>query len=73
MTRNLFLSPDELSNLTGRKIARLQIDQFRRMMIPFYINALGRPVVTVAAIVGAEKQPPATGAVTWTPRVLSNG
>jgi hypothetical protein len=71
--RSLFLSPDELFDLTGRKIAKLQIEQLRRMMIPFHVNALGRPVVTVNAIIGTEKQSSVTETTGWTPRVLSNG
>lgn len=69
-TDPLFLSDHELAELTGRKLRRLQIDQLRRMLIPFHVNALGRPVVTRAAIIGVQsaKQETQRG---WTPRVIN--
>ena len=66
---DLFLTDQELHELTGRKVRRLQIEQLRAMLIPFHINALGRPVVTRAALIGAQQANPAPKA--WAPRVLS--
>lgn len=65
-----FLTERELFELTGRKLRRLQIEQLKRMLIPFHINALGRPVVTRGAIVGGlgDKGDAATSA--WEPRVI---
>lgn len=69
-TDRLFLDDDELAELTGRKVRRLQIEALRRMLIPFHVNAIGRPVVTRAAILG-QQTAPAEAARGWTPRVFS--
>lgn len=64
----MFLERDELVTLTGRKTKGLQIDALRRMGIAFYVNAIGHPVVTRAALEGSktiELPKPA-----WSPRVL---
>jgi hypothetical protein len=68
----LFLTPEELLDLTGRKLKHLQIEELKRMLIPFRVNALGKPVVTRAAVLGmkaavAETAPKAG----WTPRLAS--
>lgn len=55
----LFIEPADLIALTGRKIKSLQIEQLCRMGIPFQINAVGKPVVTVAAIEGRKETPKA--------------
>ncbi len=51
-----FLNADEIAALTGIKGGRggrskhaLQIDQLRKMGLPFWINAAGKPVVTKPA------------------------
>lgn len=67
MTEALFLSDDELRELTGRKVRRLQIEQLRRMLIPFHVNALGRPVVTRAAVLGQAKE---AAPKKWAPSVV---
>lgn len=48
----MFLTSDELAELTGRKIKSKQIEALRRMGLPFHVNAVGKPVVSVAAIEG---------------------
>lgn len=53
----MFLTPEEIAELTGRKVKRLQIEQLRTMGIPFYINAVGRPVV-VCSVLEGKKEPP---------------
>lgn len=45
ITPSAFLTADELHTLTGRRRAKLQIAELRRMGIPHDVNALGRPVV----------------------------
>lgn len=70
-TNRLFLDDDELAELTGRKLRRLQIDALRSMLIPFRVNAIGRPVVTRAAIVGTATAAASNDAGGWTPRQLS--
>lgn len=65
----LFITDDELRELTGRKIRRCQIDALRTMGVPFRVNAAGRPVVCRSAVEGKPstytEEP--TG---WTPRVI---
>lgn len=47
-----FLSKEDLVTLTGAKTKSKQIAQLRRMGLPFWINALGVPVVPRSAIDG---------------------
>lgn len=49
---DMFLTKDEIATLTARKIKSLQIEQLRKMGIPFWVNAVGRPVVARAVIEG---------------------
>lgn len=57
MTTFAFLSAIELRELTGFARASKQVDQLRRMGIPFWINGVGRPVVARAAIEGGKPVP----------------
>lgn len=66
----LFLDDKELVELTGRKLRRLQIDALKRMLIPFHVNAIGRPVVTRSAIIG-NQQPAANSTRGWSPKVVN--
>ena len=52
---SMFLNPDELAMLTGRRIKSKQIDALRKMDLPFRVNACGKPVVTVAAVEGRKE------------------
>ena len=47
-TDPLFLTPEEVALLTGRKFKSKQIEALRQMFIPFRINANGRPIVRTA-------------------------
>lgn len=67
----LFLNGQELFELTGRRFKSLQIKQLKRMLIPFHVNALGRPVVARAAITGAQNAVPAPPQK-WEPNMLRN-
>lgn len=58
----MFLTADDLAELTGRKIKSKQIEVLRRMGLPFHVNASGKPVVPVAAIEGKKAPPPAAPA-----------
>jgi hypothetical protein len=69
MTPPLFLTADELRELTGYAIKARQIAQLRTMGIAFRVNGCGRPVVTRAAVEGQHGQTAALKA-TWTPTVL---
>lgn len=53
----VFLEPGEVAELTGRKIKSKQIEMLRRMGIPFFVNACGKPVVTRNAIEGKKETP----------------
>ena len=64
----MFLSQQELRVLTGRKIKRLQCEQLRRLGIPFFVYASGRPVVTCSAIVG--RTAPVQN-LSWKPGILN--
>lgn len=65
-----FLTEQEVYALTGRKVRRLQIEQLRRMLIPFHINALGRPVVTRVAVIGGPGVKEESTTSGWAPRVV---
>ena len=55
---SMFLTKDEVAELTGRKIKTKQIEQLRQMRILFWINAHGVPVVPRSAIEGkGDKKP----------------
>ena len=66
----LFLEPDEIATLTGRRIKSLQIVWLRQQGIPFRINATGHPVVTRSTIDTAASMPTHTR-TGWTPRVIA--
>ena len=51
-TTDTFLTDEELVRLTARKVKNKQIESLRRMGIPFFINACGRPIVARTAING---------------------
>lgn len=62
-----FLTSEEVVELTGRRVKTKQVEQLRTMGIAFWVNAIGRPVVTVAAVEGRREAPPQK---TWVqPRV----
>jgi len=70
MSTSMFLTDDEVSRLTGRKMKGAQIDALRQMGVPFFVNATGHAVVTKAAVEGGSQsaaQKPARG---WSPKVL---
>lgn len=67
-----FLTPDEIKELTGikggkkgKKREALQAAALRAMKIPFYLNAVGRPVVTRSVIEGSGKKE--ESAPSWEP------
>lgn len=59
-----FLPSAALFELTGRKHKTKQIEALRRMGLPFWINALGKPVVSCAVIEGRKE---AAKPKKWTP------
>lgn len=73
---NLFLSPEEIAELTGICKAKdgqsryeLQARQLRLMNIPFWLNAAGIPKVARAIITGTQF-PAANTEEAWTPKPL---
>ncbi len=54
----MFLTAEEVAILTGRKFKSKQIEQLRRMALPFWVNALGSPVVPRSAIEGKRERAP---------------
>lgn len=67
----MFLSAEELVQLTGRKARSKQIDVLRRMGIPFFVNALGRPVVARSSVEGGTRVVTRSTDASWKPRVLA--
>lgn len=55
---DVFLTDDEIAVLTGRKTKSKQIEQLRKMVLPFWVNALGKPVVARATFTGPKEAPP---------------
>lgn len=67
---SMFLSSQDISELTGRKTKSKQIEALLRMGLPFWVNAIGRPVVTVTAIEGRRETPPEKA---WSPQRKKRG
>lgn len=62
----MFLTRDEVAILTGRKIKSKQIEQLRTMALPFWVNAVGIPIVARSTIEGKTRSAPAKEQK-WTP------
>lgn len=68
MTSSLFLSAEDLHTLTGFSVKAKQIEQLRKMGVPFFVNGCGRPVVAVSVVEGRKQEiQPQQG---WKPAVL---
>jgi hypothetical protein len=65
----MFLSDEEIAQLTGRKFKSHQILTLRQMRIPFFVNATGHPVVTRAAVEGGTREEK-TVKTPWVSKVL---
>ena len=68
---SIFIDPDDVAILTGKKNKSGQIEALRRMGIAFFVNPSGRPVVTKAALEGKISQDKPKSA--WQPSVLNHG
>jgi hypothetical protein len=55
-----FLTKEEVATLTGVKFKSRQIIQLRTMGLPFWINALGHPIIPRSAIDGRPSAAPPT-------------
>lgn len=69
-----FLTEKDMVELTGirqgkdgRTREQRQVDILRKMKIPHYVNAVGRPIVARAVIEGGAPPPMPTAA--WEPRL----
>lgn len=67
---SMFLSSQDITELTGRKTKSKQIEALLRMGLPFWVNAIGKPVVTLTALEG-RREPPQEK--TWTPQRKNRG
>lgn len=65
----IFLTPDEIKILTGRTRKQYQIEQLRKMRIPFYLNAAGWPIIAKAVIEGSQES--VDSDKPWRPAVLA--
>lgn len=52
-----FLSSADIVELTGRKMKSKQIEVLRQRGLLFFVNAVGKPVVPVAAVEGKKVAP----------------
>lgn len=66
---SLFITQDEVRELTGFSVKQKQIEQLKRMGIPFFVNGCGRPIVTVSAVEGRKQEAPALQG--WQPAILT--
>jgi len=69
---DMFLTKDEVATLTGRKKRQLQIEQLRKMGIPFWVNAINVPIVARATIEGRSEKKGEPPKPVWVPNVLKN-
>jgi hypothetical protein len=76
-TKSMFLTPDEVAELTGVRIGRngktreqLQIAQLKAMRIPHYVNAIDRPIVVRALLEGGSASPPKPLSPGWEPGLM---
>lgn len=67
-----FLTQEEISELTGRKVRSKQIEALRQMGLAFWVNPVGRAVVTRSSIEGRAIRAPAAPKKTI-PRLLRTG
>ncbi len=54
---SIFLEKEDVERLTGCKRKAQQCTQLRVMNIPFFVNACGEPIVSIAYINGSVKKP----------------
>jgi hypothetical protein len=63
----MFLTEEELHELTGYKQARKQCDILRRQGVAFFVNACGHPKV-VRAVLEGKHPPEPKPEKTWKPK-----
>jgi hypothetical protein len=65
-----FLDDDEVRTLTGRTQKSKQIEQLKRMGVPFFVNAAGKPIVAKSAVDGSHRVEVISSSDIWRPSVL---
>jgi hypothetical protein len=50
--QSTFLTMEAVAMLTGRRRKSKQVEALRMMGLPFWVNPIGQPIVTVAAVEG---------------------
>jgi len=68
---SIFLDPDDVATLTGKKSKSGQITALRSMGIAFFVNPSGRPIVAKSTVEGNKYT--VTNEATWNPAVLNHG
>lgn len=66
----MFLTADELADLTGYRQPARQVEQLRRQRIPFHLNRAGHPKVARAILEGRKEAAPKES--TWSPSWAAN-
>lgn len=64
----IFLDPEDVRVLTGKAQKAKQVQQLRKMGVPFFVNASGHPIVTCAAVEGNQRK--TLSEIPWRPAVL---
>ena len=70
MADGTFLDCEELRTLTGRAQKSRQIKALRDMAVPFFVNAIGLPVVARTAVEGRAKAVALEPEPAWAPQAL---
>jgi hypothetical protein len=68
---SIFLDPDDVAILTGKKSKSGQVAALRGMGIAFFVNPTGRPIVTKAALEG--RIDTSNPQKSWQPAILNHG
>ena len=63
----MFLTDDELFELTGYRQSSKQIAMLRKQGVPFNVNASGHPKVARAVIEGGKQAAPKRAIADWNP------
>jgi hypothetical protein len=68
---SVFLDAAALRTLTGFAQKRRQVEQLRKMGVPFHVNRRGEPIVACSSVEGGRA--PEKKAAAWKPAALSRG
>lgn len=65
-----FLSAEDVAILTGRRFKGQQIAELKVMGIPFWINAMGKPIVARAVVEGRKIAAADAPRERWQPKMM---